>query len=139
MIALHPNITTTYCGLMPAYHSVLNVKALVGTFNRKKVLVGAFSVIVITLPMVRLQLYLDTHVVHGVERVGVSLLLLVGGAGLLGGGRGEGALQLLVAHVERVVQEAHLLRLLRLQVAEGRLEVQQRPRLVPAPGRLPRV
>ena len=91
--------------------------------------------------MVRLQLYLDTHVVHGVERVGVSLLLLVGGAGLLGGGRGEGALQLLVAHVERVVQEAHLLRLLRLQVAEGRLEVQQRPRLVPAPapGRLPRV
>ena len=48
MIVLHPNITTTYCGLMPAYHSVLNVKALVGTFNQEKALVGAFSVIVKT-------------------------------------------------------------------------------------------
>ena len=37
-------------------NSFLNVKALVGTFNQKA-LVGAFSVIVKTLPMVRLQLY----------------------------------------------------------------------------------
>ena len=28
------------------YHSVLNVKALVGAFNQEKVLVGAFAVIV---------------------------------------------------------------------------------------------
>ena len=33
------------------------MKALVGTFNQEKVLVGAFSVIVKTLLMVRLQLY----------------------------------------------------------------------------------
>ena len=36
--------------------SVLNVKALEGTFNQEKALVGAFSVIVKTLPMIRLQL-----------------------------------------------------------------------------------
>ena len=36
------------CGLTPIKHSVLNVKAkaLVGTFNNEKALVGAFSVIV---------------------------------------------------------------------------------------------
>ena len=33
---------------MPVAHSVLNVKALVGTFNQKKALGGAFSVIVKT-------------------------------------------------------------------------------------------
>ena len=38
------------------FNSVLNVKALVGAFNQEKALVGAFSVIVKTLPMVRLQL-----------------------------------------------------------------------------------
>ena len=31
---------------MPIYHSVFNVKVLVGTFNQEKALVGAFSVIV---------------------------------------------------------------------------------------------
>ena len=31
---------------MPVWHSVLNVKALVGAFNQEKALVGAFSVIV---------------------------------------------------------------------------------------------
>ena len=35
---------------------VLNVRALVGAFNQEKALVGAFSVIVKTSPMVRLQL-----------------------------------------------------------------------------------
>ena len=34
----------------------VSVKALVGAFNQEKALVGAFSVIVTTLPMVRLQL-----------------------------------------------------------------------------------
>ena len=33
-------------GSTPVQHSVLNVKALVGTFNQEKALVGAFSVIV---------------------------------------------------------------------------------------------
>ena len=33
------------------------MKALAGTFNQEKALVGAFSVIVKTSPMVRLQLY----------------------------------------------------------------------------------
>ena len=33
-------------GSTPVYHSVLNVKALVGVFNQEKALVGAFSVIV---------------------------------------------------------------------------------------------
>ena len=33
---------------MSVYHSVLNVKALVGAFNQEKALVGAFSVIVKT-------------------------------------------------------------------------------------------
>ena len=33
---------------MPVYHSVLNVKALVGTSNQEKALVGEFSVIVKT-------------------------------------------------------------------------------------------
>ena len=37
---------STYRGLMPSYHSVLNVKALVGTFNQEKALAGASSVIV---------------------------------------------------------------------------------------------
>ena len=37
---------STYCGLTPIYHSVLNVKALVGAFNQEKALVGALSVIV---------------------------------------------------------------------------------------------
>ena len=37
--------------------SVLNVKALVGASNQEKALVGAFSVIMKTSPMVRLQLY----------------------------------------------------------------------------------
>ena len=43
--------------------SVLNVKIvkmLVGTFNQKKALVGAFPVIVKTLPIVLLQLYIYT-------------------------------------------------------------------------------
>ena len=35
-------------GSTPFYHSVLNVKALEGTFNQEKALVGAFSVIVKT-------------------------------------------------------------------------------------------
>ena len=35
-----------YRGLMPVKHSVLNVKALVGSFNQEKALVGAFSMIV---------------------------------------------------------------------------------------------
>ena len=38
---------------MPVYHSVLNVKALVGAFNHEKALVEAFSVIV--KPMDRLH------------------------------------------------------------------------------------
>ena len=46
------HITSTYCGvnarLAKCLNSVLNVKALVGTFNQEKVLVGAFSVIVKT-------------------------------------------------------------------------------------------
>ena len=33
---------------MPGWHSVLNVKALVGAFNKEKAQVGAFSVIVKT-------------------------------------------------------------------------------------------
>ena len=41
-----PNFTSTYRGLTPVQHSVLNVKAIVGTFNQEKALVGAFSVIV---------------------------------------------------------------------------------------------
>ena len=37
-----PNFTCTYCGgLMPVLHSV---KALLGTFNQEKALVGFFSV-----------------------------------------------------------------------------------------------
>ena len=36
-------------------NSVLNVKALVGTFNQEKALVGAFSMIVKTLPINRLH------------------------------------------------------------------------------------
>ena len=44
---------------------MLNVKALVNAFNQEKALVGAFSVIVKTSPMVRLQLYLgDLDTVH---------------------------------------------------------------------------
>ena len=43
-------------GLMPGRHSVLNVKVLVGDFYQEKALVIPFSVIVKTLPMVRLQL-----------------------------------------------------------------------------------
>ena len=39
---------STYRGFMPIYHSVLNVKVLVDTFNKEKALVGAFSVIVKT-------------------------------------------------------------------------------------------
>ena len=44
----HPNFESTYCALMPVLHSVLInrfliVKALVGTFNKEKALVGAFS------------------------------------------------------------------------------------------------
>ena len=41
---------STHNGLMPILcpKSVLNVKALVGTFNQEKALVGAFSVIVKT-------------------------------------------------------------------------------------------
>ena len=42
--------------LAKCLNSVLNVKALEGTFNQEKALVGAFSVIDKTLPMVRLQL-----------------------------------------------------------------------------------
>ena len=42
----HFHITSTYCGLTPVKHSILNVKALVGAFNQEKALVGAFSVIV---------------------------------------------------------------------------------------------
>ena len=47
-----PNFTSTYRGvnvrLAYCLNSVLNVKALVGAFNQKKALVGAFSVIVKT-------------------------------------------------------------------------------------------
>ena len=32
-------------GITPVWHSVLNVKALVGTFNQDEALIGAFSVI----------------------------------------------------------------------------------------------
>ena len=39
---------SSYHGLMPVKHSVLNVKALVGAFNQEKALVGASSVIVKT-------------------------------------------------------------------------------------------
>ena len=46
-----------YRGLTPLYHSVLVVKALVGAFNQEKAQVVAFSVIVKTLPLFRLQLY----------------------------------------------------------------------------------
>ena len=46
----------TYHGLTPLYHSVLVVKALVGFFNQEKAQVVAFSVIVKTLPLFRLQL-----------------------------------------------------------------------------------
>ena len=51
-----PNFSSTFFVLC-LYNSFLNVKALVGTFNKEKALalVGAFSVIVKTL--VRLQLY----------------------------------------------------------------------------------
>ena len=41
---------------MSVYPSVLIVKVLVGTFNQEKALVGAFSMIVKTLLMIRLQL-----------------------------------------------------------------------------------
>ena len=49
---------STYSGLLPIYHIVLkdSVKAMVGAFSREKALAGAFSVIVKTSPMVRLQL-----------------------------------------------------------------------------------
>ena len=40
-----PNFTSTYRELMPIWHCVLNVKALVGDFNQEKALLGAFSVI----------------------------------------------------------------------------------------------
>ena len=53
----HPNFTSTYCGLMSIQHCVLNVKVLVGTFNQEKALLRTFSVIVKTLPMVRLEGY----------------------------------------------------------------------------------
>ena len=42
--------------LAKCLNSVLTVPALEGTFNQEKALVGAFSVIDKTLPMVRLQL-----------------------------------------------------------------------------------
>ena len=47
------------CVSIPFSHllTVLNVKVLVGAFNQKKALEGAFSVIVKTSPMVRLKLY----------------------------------------------------------------------------------
>ena len=61
-----PNFASTYRGvnarLAQCLNSVLNVKALVGAFNQEKVLVGAFSVIVKTLPMVRLKLYIFERV-----------------------------------------------------------------------------
>ena len=53
-------------------HSVLNVKSLVGAFNQEKVLVGAFSVIVETSPMVRVHIGLllssRTEVVYSPQR-----------------------------------------------------------------------
>ena len=41
-----PNFMSTYPGLTPVKHSVLNVKVLVDAFNQEKALVGTFSVIV---------------------------------------------------------------------------------------------
>ena len=38
---------------IPGLNSVLNVKAIVGAFNQEKTLVGAFSVIVKSLPKIR--------------------------------------------------------------------------------------
>ena len=52
--ARHPFFMST-C-LRPSENSVFNVKVLVGTFNQEKAQVGDFSVIMKTLPMVRLQL-----------------------------------------------------------------------------------
>ena len=52
IIASAANFMSTYRGVK---HSVLNVKVLVGTFNKEKALVGAFSLIV--KPMDRLQHY----------------------------------------------------------------------------------
>ena len=57
--SLHPNFTSTYHGLIPVYHSALIVFKCESTSihsTRKKALVGVFSVIVKTSPMVRLQL-----------------------------------------------------------------------------------
>ena len=54
-------------GSTPVYHSVLNVKALVGTFNQEKALVGAFSVIVqpVVEPMEQhTALLLHSHQMH---------------------------------------------------------------------------
>ena len=48
---------STYRGLTPVQHSVLNVKALVGAFNQEKALVGAFSVITKLRMDLRLKLY----------------------------------------------------------------------------------
>ena len=56
LLCRQPNFTSTYRGVKHSVlivnacvlivNSVLNVKALVGTFNQEKVLVGAFSVLV---------------------------------------------------------------------------------------------
>ena len=51
-------------GSTPVWHSVLNVKALVGAFNQEKALVGAFSVIVqpVVEPMDRFTALMSTVV-----------------------------------------------------------------------------
>ena len=84
---------------------------------------------------------LNADVVHGVQVSGLGLgrrsVTGLGGArlGLLAAGREGGAraaqcaVDLVIRQVQALVQEGHVG--LGLQVAEGRLEVQQRPRLAP--------
>ena len=38
----HPNFTSTYYGLMPVYHCVLNVKVLAGAFYKEKALLRPY-------------------------------------------------------------------------------------------------
>ena len=54
------------CLAMCLFKSVLNVKALIGTFNQEKALVGTFSVIVIFANL-RLKLHLRDQV-HGARQ-----------------------------------------------------------------------
>ena len=68
----HSNFTCTYCG---ANVCVLNVKALVGTFNQMKALVGAFSVNIklrVIFGNLRLKLYSSEVSEYCKTRLGVS-------------------------------------------------------------------